>query len=119
MKRGNNRGNLRTSRSLFRSSALLCLLIMLPSFPSLLSFLHLHLPALLSLPFDSLLFDLLYTANSLQKSPDFSEFLLVKIAESLRSPLYLASRAFLSDAVRNYVSTHSIKRDSWGSLCVQ
>ena len=109
----------RNSGSSFGSSALLCLLIMLPSFPSLLSFLHHHLPSLLSLPFDSLLADLLYTAISLQNSPDFTELLLVKIAEGLRTPLSSLSRAFLSETVRNYVSTHAIKRDCWCSLCVQ
>ena len=110
---------LRNSGNSFGSSALLCLLIMLPSFPSLLSFLHHHLSSLLSLPFDSLLADLLYTANSLQNSPDFSELLLVKTADGLRTPLYPLSRAFLSETVRNYVSTHAINRDCWCSLCVQ
>ena len=103
----------------FESAALLCLLLMLPSFPSLLPFLHRRLSALLALPFDSLLADLLYSANSLQNSPDFTEALLVKAAEGLRSPLRPASRAFLSDAVRRYVASHAVPRDCWCSLCAR
>ena len=104
-----------TSQSTVSSSALFCLYLLLPSFPSILSFLHSHLESLLMLPFDSLLTDLLLTANSMESSTVFEETFFVKVLEELRNSIPELSTMSLhikSPVIQKYWNSHSLETES-------